>query len=139
MAKLKHYEKATKFEKISHLFWQNSYFYSVPSKQVGDFFKFLWPSQKSWTLRIETYWPSHNVLTLHLFVLCIEHKMFYEILSAWKYTWPTVVQSRKLLIRYLAKMMGINSIASTIRFFYLSRFQNLVRIWKYVFPIYLLT
>ena len=36
--KLRHYEKATKFEKISHLFWQNSCFYSVASKQVGDFF-----------------------------------------------------------------------------------------------------
>ena len=50
LLKLRHYEKATKFEKISHLFWQNSCFYSVVSKQVGDFFKFLWPSQKSWTL-----------------------------------------------------------------------------------------
>ena len=50
--KLRHYEKATKLEKISHLFWQNSCFYSVVSKQVGDFFKFLWPSQKSWTLKL---------------------------------------------------------------------------------------
>ena len=48
--KFRHYEKATKFEKISHLFWQISCFYSVASKQVGYFFKFLWPSQKSWTL-----------------------------------------------------------------------------------------
>ena len=39
--KLRHYEKATKFEKISHLFWRNSCFYSVASKQVGDFFKFF--------------------------------------------------------------------------------------------------
>ena len=38
LLKLRHYEKATKFEKISHLFWQNSCFYSVASKQVGDFF-----------------------------------------------------------------------------------------------------
>ena len=48
--KLRHYEKATKLKNISHLFWQNSCFYSVASKHVGDFFKFLWPSQKSWTL-----------------------------------------------------------------------------------------
>ena len=48
--KFRYYEKATKFEKISHLFWQNSCFYSVASKQVGDIFKFLWPFQKSWTL-----------------------------------------------------------------------------------------
>ena len=42
--KLRHYEKATKLEKkISFLFWQNSCFYSVASKQVRDFFKFLWP------------------------------------------------------------------------------------------------
>ena len=33
-------------EKISHLFWDNRCFYSVVSKQVGDFFKFLWLSQK---------------------------------------------------------------------------------------------
>ena len=51
--KLRHYEKATKFEKISHLFWQNSCFYSVASKQVGCFFKFLCPCQKSWTLKKE--------------------------------------------------------------------------------------
>ena len=36
--KLRHYEKATKFEEISHLFWQNSCFFSVATKQVGDFF-----------------------------------------------------------------------------------------------------
>ena len=52
--KLRH-EKATKLEKISHLFWQNSCFYSVASKQVGYFFKFLWPSQKSWTLHTNTF------------------------------------------------------------------------------------
>ena len=40
------YEKATKFEKISNL----SCFYSVASKEVGDFLKNLWPFQKSWTL-----------------------------------------------------------------------------------------
>ena len=32
-------EKATKFEKISQLFWRNSCFYPVASKQVGVFFK----------------------------------------------------------------------------------------------------
>ena len=37
--KFRHYEKATKFEKISHLIWQNSCFYSVASKQAGDFFQ----------------------------------------------------------------------------------------------------
>ena len=51
--KLRYYEKATKFEKISHRFWQNSCLYSVASKQVGDFFKILWPFQKSWTLHKE--------------------------------------------------------------------------------------
>ena len=48
--KFRHFEKAIKFEKISHLFWQNRCLYSVASKQVGEFFKFLWPFQKSWTL-----------------------------------------------------------------------------------------
>ena len=38
--KLRHLEKATKFEKISHLFWQNSCFYSVASKEVWDFSNF---------------------------------------------------------------------------------------------------
>ena len=37
--KFRHYEKAQKFEKVSHLFWQNNCFYSVSSKQVGDFFQ----------------------------------------------------------------------------------------------------
>ena len=35
--KFRYYEKATKLEKISHLFWKNSCFYSLASKQVGDF------------------------------------------------------------------------------------------------------
>ena len=48
--KFTYYVKATKFEKISHLFWQNSCVDSVASKQVGDFSKWLWPFQKSWTL-----------------------------------------------------------------------------------------
>ena len=33
---------------LPQICWQNSCFYSVASKQEGDFFKFLWPSQKSW-------------------------------------------------------------------------------------------
>ena len=34
--KLRHYEKATKFEKISYLFWQNCCFYSrVRNKHIG--------------------------------------------------------------------------------------------------------
>ena len=37
--KFRYYEEATKFEKISNLFWQNSCFYSVGSKQVADFFQ----------------------------------------------------------------------------------------------------
>ena len=37
--KFRYYEKATKFEKISHLFWQNSCFYSVASKTSGRFFQ----------------------------------------------------------------------------------------------------
>ena len=37
--------------KKSPTFWQNNCFYSVASEQEGDFFfKFLWPSQKNWTL-----------------------------------------------------------------------------------------
>ena len=38
--KLRHYEKATKLEKKSHLIWQNRFCYSVASKQVGGLFKF---------------------------------------------------------------------------------------------------
>ena len=41
-------------KEISDLFWQNSGFYSVVSKQVGDFFKFSCPFQKSWTLTLST-------------------------------------------------------------------------------------
>ena len=55
--KLRYYEKATKFEKISHRSWKNSCFYSVVSKQVGGFFKFLWPFRQSWTLsQVEKLW-----------------------------------------------------------------------------------
>ena len=54
VSKLRYYEKAKKFEKISNRFWHNSCFYSVASKQVGDFFKFLWPFQKSLILPLNT-------------------------------------------------------------------------------------
>ena len=37
-----------------------SCFYSVASKQVGDFFKFLWSSQKSWTLTEKYVGTLHN-------------------------------------------------------------------------------
>ena len=41
--KFRYYEKAKKFEKIStYFFCQNSCFYSLSSKHVGDFLKFLW-------------------------------------------------------------------------------------------------
>ena len=60
IVKFRYYEKATKFEKIFHLFWQNSCFYSVASKQVGDFFKFLWPFQKSWTLHTLVWIPDQK-------------------------------------------------------------------------------
>ena len=43
VVKSKHFEKATKFEKISHLFWWNSCFYPIASKQVGFFLQILWP------------------------------------------------------------------------------------------------
>ena len=49
--KLRHYEKATKIEKISHLLWHNSCFLLSSLEKVGDFFKFVWPTQKSWTLK----------------------------------------------------------------------------------------
>ena len=58
-------------EKISHLFWQNSCFYSVVAKQVGDIFKSLWPSKKSWTLWwfISPDWrSSKRVAKLNLYV-----------------------------------------------------------------------
>ena len=42
--KLRHYVKATKFEKKSPTCFDVD---SVTSRQVGDFFKFLWPSQKT--------------------------------------------------------------------------------------------
>ena len=38
-------------KKISHLFWENSCCYSVASKQVGDFFKFLLPSKNLLCMR----------------------------------------------------------------------------------------
>ena len=41
LIKLRQWEKPTKFEKISHLFWQNSCLYSVASEEVGDFFNSL--------------------------------------------------------------------------------------------------
>ena len=80
MVKFRYYEKATKFEKISNLFWQNSCFYqgfySVVSKLVGDFFfKFLAFSEKlDFTLHILFCWDL----------------MFYYIFSDWSYFLSTV-------------------------------------------------
>ena len=43
--KLGYYEKATNFEKISHVFTQ----YRQNKWEI--FYKFLWPFQESWTLK----------------------------------------------------------------------------------------
>ena len=67
--KLIHYEKATQFETIFHLFWQNSCLYSVVSKQVEEFFKVLWPFQKSWTLRPIFSWKPTFENGLHVLLL----------------------------------------------------------------------
>ena len=72
-------------KKISHLFWQSSCFYSVVSKQVEDFFKFFWPSQKNWTLNVwpELFCPEHEpaffhlVFFLHLFLFLVYFLFFY--------------------------------------------------------------
>ena len=50
LVKLRHCEKATKFEKISLLLWHLLSKSAALSKQEGDFCKFLWPFQKNWTL-----------------------------------------------------------------------------------------
>ena len=42
--------RAQNLKKSPTGFDKTAVFYSVASKQVGDFFKFLWPFQKSWTL-----------------------------------------------------------------------------------------
>ena len=49
--------------------------YSVTSKQVGDFFKFLWPFQKTWTL-IQDLSVLHN----HTHVIFIRTLMRLEII-----------------------------------------------------------
>ena len=50
--KLRHFEKAAKLKKISLLFWRLLSKSADLSKQVGDFFKFLWPFQKAELLRV---------------------------------------------------------------------------------------
>ena len=50
LLKLRHCEKATKFEKISLLFWRLLRKSADLLKQEGDFYKSFWPWQKNWTL-----------------------------------------------------------------------------------------
>ena len=89
LLKLRHYEKASKFEKIYHLFWLNSCSYSVVSKRVGDFFKFLWPFQKNWTLSnfihiswffFQTLRPSHNTHTYFVYLKSLRIEIFLPFL-----------------------------------------------------------
>ena len=47
LVKLRHYEKATKLEKTLPLVLTKQLSLLSIVKKVGDFFKFLWPSQKS--------------------------------------------------------------------------------------------
>ena len=87
LLKLRHYEKASKFEKIYHLFWLNSCSYSVVSKRVGDFFKFLWPFQKNWTLsnfiHISWYFFSNFVaFSQYTYVFCLPKKSEDRNISA---------------------------------------------------------
>ena len=87
--KFRNYEKATKFEKISHLFWQNSCFYSVASKQMGDFFNFLWSFQKSWTL---TAWKFEffiaNIFLMILKILKMSQKIDCYYWKFWRFFTP---------------------------------------------------
>ena len=62
--KSRYCEKATKFEKIFHIFWR----LLSNVKQVEDFYKFLWPFQKTWTLTAyfdkNTFMQRQNVLII---------------------------------------------------------------------------
>ena len=98
--KLRHYEKATKFETISHLCWQNSCLY-FSSKQEDFFFKVLWPFQKSWTLTMNKYirpnfiekfqefcFSTHES-TFRLWHVLVENKWQWRLLSSYcgLYAW----------------------------------------------------
>ena len=56
--------KNLKKSEISHLFWHYWVKTTVLSKQVGDFFQILWPSQNIWTL-----WMPHHEELYHLYVM----------------------------------------------------------------------
>ena len=65
--KLRHHEKATKLEKNLQPVLTKQLFYSVVSKQVGDFFKFLCLFQKSWALIKESLQVVLNSMLLSVF------------------------------------------------------------------------
>ena len=55
--KIRYCEKATKFEKTSHLIWQNSGFYSLVSKQVEIFSNFCCLFRKA---ELYHFWPKND-------------------------------------------------------------------------------
>ena len=60
LEKNSYFEKAIEFEKIFHLCWQNSCFYSVASKQVEDFFQIFVAFSKKLDFKLKT-----NMYMLH--------------------------------------------------------------------------
>ena len=98
-SKFIHYEKSIKFEKISHFFLQDSCFYSVESKQVGNFFKFLWPFQKSWTFCRSLFSYSswclitckYRGIVYHMYIECSCNRVSFCLLKSqpvwWEFDW----------------------------------------------------
>ena len=86
--------RSQNLKKISHLFSQNSCCYLVASKQVGDFFKFLWPSHKSWTLsQILRFGESSTDISFIEFMKCF----ILAISFCWSWTVLSVPFIHKML------------------------------------------
>ena len=118
LIKLRHYEKATKFEKISHLFWQNSCFYTVTSKQVEDFFSnFCGPLRKAELYRKYLHgWK--NLKTI------VGWKLFFHKTTK-KCSESSYLYHRKILFAKFITKLGVQIIFKSINIL-LDRMKNTI-------------
>ena len=84
LLKFRNYEKATKFEKISNFFWQNSCFNSGVVKTSGNFFQIFVDFSEKLNFMVKTILQSK-----------VEFEEIKELKGSFSYQWTLESHSKK--------------------------------------------
>ena len=109
-----------KFEKISHFFWT----YKVASSKLGDFFKFLWPSQSIWILINVIPWLEELKYQLKQMI-----RMYEETSGSSIFSWYVHCTVLPLVLG-----LEVRNTACLSLFLMPGRFSNKNRLWCSIAP-----